>query len=240
MTENTYSEDGKLMESFDGVYNTKTICFYDEDGRLYKKEEYDDENRLYRETVITDGKLCESYKILDDGSRELTERIEYNDRGQETRHCEYGFVNKEFLYTFDENGVETERKYYRDGDHYLWCVFKYDEVSMAYGKPSGMIFKNEDGSVQGIVEQKYSKKGERIREFFYNADGSFQDQGGGYIGKYMDLDAYGNPIREITVYGSKEKVVKEITYQPFIIPLQYLSENDKIMIELSKDQQVLK
>lgn len=56
----------------------------------------------------------------------------------------------------------------------------------------------------------------------------------------MDLDAYGNAIREITVYGSKEKVVKETTYQPFIIPLQYLSENDKIMIELSKDQQVLK
>lgn len=158
--ENTYSEDGVLLETIARPWRDeeeRTVYYYDESGIRIKNVVWKN-GKISSETLYQDGNITEIYHYREDGSRVLIAQYEYGDNGRITR-TDYddntgGIIRKTVSRAMDDYEITEEAWIVGDnGELVPKYSIEYDEdgfeIALTY---------YVDGEVYNYTEYEYDNK----------------------------------------------------------------------------------
>ena len=229
-----YSEDGLLLEYNDYTSEYRELYSYDSLGRPIKTEYYS-YGALEKEDIYVTPTLRETYDYTETASRYLRITDELDEEGRiihEIGYNEDGSVANERINEWDEDGNILKVVSYNNGEFSYWTECEYADkaaVFNSYLRYTKATSKSEDGTVNYYNECEYLPGFGRIREQYFNADGTRREEEDydGFWGYYCKKDSYGNPICSVKCLGDREVIIEEFKFTPMVIPVDCMTDYDR-------------
>ncbi|MBO4669889.1 MAG: hypothetical protein J5648_08000 [Lachnospiraceae bacterium] len=232
--ENRYSEDGLLLEYINHDTEYREVYSYDSLGRPVKTEYYSD-GALTREEIYVTPTLRETYDYTGTVRRYLRITVELDEEGRiihEIGYNEDGSVANERINEWDKDGNIIKGVSYNNGEFSYWTEYEYADkaaVFNSYLRYTKATSKSEDGTVNYYRECEYLPGFGRIREQYFNADGTRREEEDydGLWGYSCKRDSYGNPICSVKCLGNREVIIEEFKFTPMVIPADCMTDYDR-------------
>lgn len=229
-----YSENGLLLEYIDFSCEYRELHSYDSLERPIKTEYYSYES-LEREDIYVTPTLRETYDYTGTVSRYLRITDELDEEGRIIHQIGYnedGSVANEKFNEWDEDGNILKGVSYNNGEFSYWTEYEYADkaaVFNSYLRYTKGTSKSEDGTVNYYSEREYLPGFGRIREQYFNADGTRREEEDydGFWGYYCKKDSYGNPICSVKCLGDREVIIEEFKFTPMVIPADCMTDYDR-------------